>query len=1216
MALDRVHPALKAVAPAAVLLLLQALVLPMPLGVYLQGLTLGLLGALVAVGLCLVYRANRTINFAQSALGLVPTVVAVDLITYSGWSFAVAGLAGAALSVALGLVLYLVVVRRFASSSRLILTVATIGIAQASLAASLAVPHLWGEDTRAQQISTGWSVDLGVAPLRFHAAHVLAWVLAPLALALVAGLLLRTRAGAAVRAAADRPERAALVGIPVERLQAVVWAGAALLSFVGVFLRVAVVGLPFASTESFTALLAVLAALTLGRFTDLARVAATAVALGVVEQAVTWNHPENPQLYAVVLAGAIFVGLALLAEPRTRLGREATSAWQVGAPVRAVPRAVLRRPAVRVGRALAWAVALGLAVDLPSHLGSGDQLKAATVLVFAIVGISLVVLTGWAGQVSLGQMGFVAVGAAIGSWLTAVRGYDLSVALVGSGAAGGVAALVIGLPALRLRGLYLAVVTLAFNVATSAYLLQPAYAGWIPDGRVGRADLFGIGLGSERAMYLVCLGVLVAVLWAAHAVRAGRPGRAMVAQRDNELASEGYGLSTTRTRLTAFGLSGTIAAVAGCLLVHVLQTFPDQLLTPDRSISTFGATVVGGIASPIGAIAGALLFVGSGWFLGDSTRVLSTAIGLLVVLVVFPSGLAGALATVRNRLLRRWLGGAVAAGGTASPLAVGAEPALDAAVQGCGVDQPALCVRDLRVRLGGSTIVDGVGFDVAPGEVLALVGTNGAGKSTVLNAISGLLPADARTVELHGRSVAGRAPHRVAALGLALAPGGRGTFPSLTVAEHLDLAGWTQPAGDEGVAARRAAALHAFPSLAARLHEHAADLSGGEQQMLVLTMASIAAPTVLLIDELSLGLAPIVVRQLVAFLDQLRATGTAIVLVEQSLTTAAGLAERAVFLERGRVAFAGPTAELLDRPDLARSVYLADAGASADGDPGERTATDGGPDGPVPVSAEGTADGASDAILVAHGVSVRFGGVHAVREVDLAVRPGEVVGLIGPNGAGKSTLLDALCGLVPLAAGRVDQGGAEVSRASFAARSASGLGRSFQDARLFPSLTVEEVLAIACDPAVRAVGVADAILATPAQRADEHAVRARVAELLDRFRLVPWRHLAIGDLSTGQRRIVDLAALVAVEPEVVLLDEPSSGLAQAEVAALGDLLAQLRRELGLTMVVVEHDVALIARLADRLVVLDQGAVIADGAPDEVLADPVVVAAYLGTPDAA
>jgi branched-chain amino acid transport system permease protein len=1193
----RARSFLVALLAPAVLLVAQAIVFPMPAGVYLQGVTLGLLGALVSVGMCLIYRSNRIINFAQSALGLVPAVIAVDLIVYSHRSFTVAALMGGALSIVLGLLVYVLVIKRFASSSRLILTVATIAVSQVCLGLSLSVPHLWGHDTRAEHIATGWTFSRTVGPLVFHAEHLLAWIVAPVALALVAVLLLRTRAGAAVRAAADRADRAATLGIPVDRLQMFVWAGAALLSFVGVFLRVAIVGLPFASTDSFTSLLTVLAALTVGRFTHLGRVALTAIALGVVEQAVTWNHPENPDLYAVVLAVVIFVGLALMAKPRTRLDRDSTSAWRVIDQPLALPARIARRIPMRIFRLLVFGALLAGAIDLPRHLDSGGQLKAATVVVFAIIGISLVVLTGWAGQVSLGQMGFVAVGAAVGPWITNTHRLDFSVGLIGAGVAGAIAALLVGLPALRLRGLYLAVITLAFNVATSIYLLKPSYAHWIPDGRIARPQFAGhFDLTSEESMYWLCLGVLVASYWVARSLRVGRPGRAMVAQRDNEIAAEGYGMSTTRTRLTAFSVSGATAAVAGCLLVHLLQSYPDQLLTPDHSITTFSATVVGGIASPLGAMLGAFAFVGSGWFLSDSTRVLSTSIGLLLVLMVSPSGIIGALTNARNFAFRRWLRPRRAATDDpiAAPLPSYTPPPLDDEVDA------ALRVRGLRVRIGEALIIDDVSFDVPAGSTLALLGTNGAGKSTVINAISGLRRVDAGTVEFAGRNITNKRAHRIAKAGVGQAPGGRGVFPSLTVAENLELAGWGHRRGDAGIKARTASALEAFPPLRARLREHAANLSGGEQQMLVLAMAWVAHPALLLIDELSLGLAPIVVEQLVDFLDRIRASGTTVVVVEQSLGAAQRITESAIFLERGRVAFAGRTSDLLDRPDLSRSIYLAGAGG-----------------GDVAVAAPAAArpmhvrTGSAPA-LVAHEVSVNYGGVNALLAVDLSVSRGEILGVIGANGAGKSTLLDALCGLLPVRPGRVDVAGRDVTSLSFARRARGGLGRSFQHAELFASLTVEETLAIACDRTVNAIGVADAVLRTPAQWKSEANVRRRVSELVEQFHLRGQRELRISELSTGQRRVVDLAAVVANRPAVVLLDEPSSGLAQPEVAALGTLLRRVRDDLDLTMVIVEHDIPLVSSLSDRLVVLDQGAVIASGAPADVLADPVVIASYLGT----
>jgi branched-chain amino acid transport system ATP-binding protein len=569
--------------------------------------------------------------------------------------------------------------------------------------------------------------------------------------------------------------------------------------------------------------------------------------------------------------------------------------------------------------------------------------------------------------------------------------------------------------------------------------------------------------------------------------------------------------------------------------------------------------------------------------------VLSTSIGLLLVLIHFPAGVAGTLASLRNRVLSGRAKSAPAAE-PAPSVERGPEPTLGSA--------PALRVRDLRVCIDGRVIVDDVSFDVPPGGTLALLGTNGAGKSTVLNAISGLLPVAAGSIELDGVDVTNRPAHRIAALGLVQAPGGRGVFPSLTVAENLAVAGWTHPRGDRGTHARTEAALEAFPSLRARLREHGANLSGGEQQMLVLAMAWVSQPAVLLIDELSLGLAPIVVRQLVGFLDQVRAAGTTVVVVEQSPAAAQALTDSAVFLEKGRVALVSTTSELLDRPDLARSIYLATALPAAPA---------------LPLDGDGHRRDGAGIVLAAAGVSVRYGGVDALTLVDLEVTAGEILGLIGPNGAGKSTLLDAMSGLLSLDSGRIHLTGADVTSASFAWRARHGLGRSFQDAKLFPSLTVEEVLAIACDRWVEAGGVADAVLRTPAQRRSEAALRTRVEELLDRFNLVDQREQRTNELSTGQQRIVDLAALLANQPRIVLLDEPSSGLAQAEVAALGTLLGRVHEELQLTMVIVEHDIPLMSSLADRLVVFDQGRIIATGPPADVLTHDQVISTYLGTP---
>jgi branched-chain amino acid transport system ATP-binding protein len=354
-----------------------------------------------------------------------------------------------------------------------------------------------------------------------------------------------------------------------------------------------------------------------------------------------------------------------------------------------------------------------------------------------------------------------------------------------------------------------------------------------------------------------------------------------------------------------------------------------------------------------------------------------------------------------------------------------------------------------------------------------------------------------------------------------------------------------------------------------------------------------------MIDELSLGLAPTVVTELLGVVRRINESGTTVVIVEQSVNVALELAARAVFMEKGQVRFEGPTAELLVRPDLLRSVFI--EGAGADGPKRRRRAA------------------ATDAVraddlpeLTATAIVKRYGGITAVDAVDLTVRRGEIVGLIGHNGAGKTTLLDCLSGFTPLDGGRIHLRGIDVTALQPPARAFLGLGRSFQDARLYPSLTVAETVSVALERHVSCRSVLADGLQLPASFESELLIAERVDELLELMGLISLRHRPTGELSTGTRRIVDLACTLAQEPSVVLLDEPSSGVGQRETEALSGLLLEVRDRTGCALVVIEHDMPLLRSISDRMIALELGAVIAQGTPDEVLSHPSVIASYLGT----
>jgi ABC-type branched-subunit amino acid transport system ATPase component/predicted MFS family arabinose efflux permease len=540
-----------------------------------------------------------------------------------------------------------------------------------------------------------------------------------------------------------------------------------------------------------------------------------------------------------------------------------------------------------------------------------------------------------------------------------------------------------------------------------------------------------------------------------------------------------------------------------------------------------------------------------------------------------------------------------------------------------------LLCRQLQVFYGNVQVLFDVDFEIDEGEIVALLGTNGAGKSTLLKAICGVVESDKGAVIFDGRDITHAPPNEIAALGVTQVPGGQGVFPSLTVRENLRVAGWLERRRPDVLAERTDGVLAEFPVLAERIDEPAANLSGGQQQMLALGMAFLARPRMLLIDELSLGLAPVVVEQLLPMVQAIRDQGTTVILVEQSVNLALTIAETAYFMEKGEIRFHGPTAELLARPDLLRSVFLEGVGS---------TAPVGAPTEPGESATPAPGDSKTGAIAAAAGdltaevapsdgepvvpalevvdVGVWFGGIHAVYGVSLAVAPGEIVGIIGPNGAGKTTLFDLISGFTRADAGNVVLGGCDLTSASPDVRARAGLGRSFQDARLFPALTVEETIAVALDRWVQVKDPLNPALHLPAAFDSEQMVANRVAELIDLLHLDAYRTKFVRELSTGSRRVVDLACVVAHRPSVVLLDEPSSGIAQRESEALAPLLRRLRDELGCSLLVIEHDMPLVTSIADRLVALDQGCLIATGPVDEVLHDPVVVSSYLGDNEAA
>ncbi len=1109
-------------------------------------------------------------------------------------------------------------------------------------------------------------------PVLFNGNDLLIAIAVPVVLIALGWFLMRTDAGIAVRSVADNSDRARLLGIPVRRLSTLVWVIAGLIAALTTVLSAPSQGITVAAGAGPAIILPALAAAIIASMENLPLAFGAGVALGVTSGLFEFNMPQyGSSVGDVVNLVAILGGLLFLQRKRSRAD-DAEETFSSTGILKPIPQVLRKLPEVRAGRYGIMAVIGLVVVIVPLVAGPGTTLEYTAALIYGMIALSLVVLTGWSGNVSLGQFAFAGVGGVLAGNLIEKANVDLFFCLAAAGAAGALLAVIVGIPALRIRGAYLAAVTLALGVAMDTFFLNPTYfPKEIPQAFLRPVLWQRFNLVSNKAFYFVCLGFLLLTIVFIQGLRKARSGRVLLATRDNEKAAAAMSVPPVRTKLAGFVLAGVIAGVAGGLYAVLLGAVGFDTYDPAYGLVVFSMAVIGGLGSISGTLMGvAVIEVLSYTF--PKYQLVLTGAGLLLILLFLPGGLGEGVQNVRDRLLKlvakrrdllvpslvadkrvelvdhapeesslleHALGEDQDGDGPRLPLLVPVPDVRDEDTAPVQIVAPSanghggaddglisatpvvLSCDKVEVSYGPVQILFGVDLEVHEGEIVALLGTNGAGKSTLLKGASGLVKVGGGSVRLGGSSIGGEPAEAIARMGLSLMPGGRGIFPTLTVDENLRLGTWMIRKDHRAVSDAKARVHELFPILRQRGHQQAGNLSGGEQQMLSLSMALMVTPKVLMIDELSLGLAPTVVAQLLGVVKMLHEAGTTIVVVEQSVNVALELAERAVFLEKGEVRFSGPTLDLLERPDILRSVFIAgassvegtvvtpDAGVSdirehsvaasaliVSSEPHHR----------VPPSAE------APSILECNGVRKTFGGITAIEDISLTLRDGEILGLIGHNGAGKTTFFDCVSGFLPTDGGRIRLGGVDIDSWPAHLRSAAGLGRTFQEARLFPSLTVAETIEVAQERHIASRDMIAAGLRLPASLDSEADVALKAEELVEMMGLSAFREKLVGELSTGTRRIVELACVLAQQPGVLLLDEPSGGVAQRETEAMGPLLLRVQQHMGCSILVVEHDMPLLTAICDRMIALELGEVIAEGTPAEVLEHPAVIESYLGT----
>jgi sulfate-transporting ATPase len=1128
----------------------------------LLGLGAGGVYALIALGVVLVYRGSGVLNFAQGAIGMTGAFMFYDLQSSAGWPLAAAAVAAAMFSAALGIAIHLLVMRRLRDSSGLAALIATLAV---WLFLRGIAGELWGFDARLpDRILPSSRVSLlntSVGADRLIVCGV------AIALTIVLGLVYRfTRFGIATEAVAENPVASAALGISPHFLASVNWALGSLLATAGAILIVPISGL---QVDDLTFLVIPgLAAALVGGFRSYSLTLLGGLALGIAESE-TSRYVSDPGW----TRAAPFLVIVLVLVIRGR-----------ALPVRGEPN--VRAPEVGTGRiSLSW-LAVGIAGVALVIFVASDDWTASLITTFSVglVVLSIVVVTGYCGQLSLAQFAVAGMGAWAAGRLVANYGTPMPVAALIAVVCAVPVGLVIAVPALRTRGMNLAVATLGLAVVIERLvLLNSKRTGGIDGTRVGDTKLFGwdISGATHPARYAALAGVvfLLAAVGVAN-VRRGPSGRRYIAVRANERGAAALGISVVETKMFAFAIAAAIAALGGVLAAfrYPLVTFEQFSLF--QSIYAVVVAVLGGVGFVLGSLLGATLVPGAiGTQIGDSlfgsieTQLqIITPLVLLVMLRREPNGFAKQLMKDLARL-RRLTRRGVEPDDVPPPVAARIE-SRPVAHRGTPTETPkSLQVEGLSVSFGHTRALENVSFRVTPGEVVGVIGANGAGKTTLIDAITGFVKPSQGTVVLGDVDISRWSPDRRARAGVSRSFQSLELFDSLSVRDNLHVAcdsatrlvfltDLVHPAR-QSMSSTAQEAIDDF-GLGATLDRRPDDLPYATRRLVAIARAVATSPSVLLLDEPAAGLDDAETAELSILIRRLATQWRlAVIVVEHDMSLVLKTCDRIEVLDQGRHLASG-TPEEIRHDQAVLDAYLGAAGDDAS----ERGADEHqvrAPSARENCERDSTSAASGASVLHAVHVSAGYGDLAAVRDVDLEVHAGEIVAIIGSNGAGKTTTLRALAGELPLLAGEIRWNDRPCT-GPMHQRARRGLAFVPEGRSVFVNLSVAANLRLG-----------------RGQSADALALFPELQALLSRRG---------GLLSGGEQQILSVARALASKPSVLLADELSIGLAPKIVDRL---FAEIRRAAddGVAAIVVDQSVERVLDIADRVVVLSRGLVVAN-----------------------
>jgi ABC-type branched-subunit amino acid transport system ATPase component/ABC-type branched-subunit amino acid transport system permease subunit len=861
---------------------------------------------------------------------------------------------------------------------------------------------------------------------------------------------------------------------------------------------------------------------------------------------------------------------------------------------------------------------------------------------YALLTIGVVIVLGQAGQLSFGHSAFYGIGAYVAGLMAVKLPIPTFVCLIIGALAAGIVALIVGRPVLKLRYFYLALATIGLGqifLTLVNVTMREVTGGTIGVAPVPKLSLFGLKFaGAMSKYYLVWVIVIIVLVFISRALKY-RMGRSFRAIATSEIASSSLGVRTANWKLVGFVTSAVICGLAGGLFAFVNGAFNPLDFTFSLAILPIVMMLIGGAGSVWGAVIGAVIMIYIKDWLPSVVPGISQYSGVLysvimiLLLIFLPAGLllrpdqrARLKALFRKETLREPVECLAAAEEdqplgqceTSIGLPYAAGPAGGAAVSTATVAEATAASRSARaprdkavskgnsaellleaegvsVHFGGLKAVEQVSLRVAEGQIVALIGPNGAGKTTFFNAVSRLQKLSAGNIRFVGKDVTKMSTANTARLGMARTFQNLRIYPNMTVLENV-LVGchrhektglWAGGLGlphqrrEERASRERALQALAKVGLEAAAPLPAASLPYGSQRLVEIARALASAPRLLLLDEPAAGMNASERAHLVEQIMRIRDSGITVLLVEHDIELVMDISDYVFVLDYGRLICEGRPEVVQKNPAVIEAYLGVKLDQSQD----------------LCQTRELTAGTCPEPenLLVIEELATSYGSIQALHGVSFTVPKGEVVAILGANGAGKTTLLHTVSGLLKPNRGAVTYKGADITRLAPEKIAARGLRQVPEGRRLFRDLSVEDNLVVGSS------GRRD----WRDKLADDIAYVYELFPILGERRKQP-----AGTLSGGERQMLAIGRALVGKPDLLVLDEPSMGLAPLVVERIFEALAELNKQ-GLTMLMVEQSAEMALSLAHRGVVLQTGSVVVSGLSEDLKKDDRVRAGYLG-----